>query len=327
MTLDLGYLSRIVPSFSRSISAENPCGEAGGGARAAVGTGRAAARELGQGWKIAPAVAVEPGETRILADIEGPGTIQHVWMGVNGNSQTTVVRIVWDGSEVASVDCPVGHFFACGWGGVEPVSSLAVCMNPRNGFNCYWEMPFRVSCRISVENVGIEPIGLYYQIDYARQTVPEDVGRFHARFRRSGSGLEGNTHTVLDIARCGGQYVGTCLFWQPGMAGDRRIEFLVDEGRPGESCRISGLAGYFGCSESAVPVSGVPDLREFSTPYSGLARATGPEGAVSPIVGFTLYRWHVMDPIRFTTGIRVALASMNLSGKELSSVAYWYQRP
>jgi hypothetical protein len=203
-------------------------------------------------------------------------------------------------------------------------------MNPRNGFNCYWEMPFRVSCRISVENVGTEPIGLYYQVDYALHTVPGDVGRFHARFRRSAPCPEADTHAILDIARCGGQYVGTCLFWQPGAAGgagDRRMEFLVDEGGTGETCRVSGLAGYFGCSESSVPVSGVPDLREFSTPYSGLARATGPEGAVSPIVRFTLYRWHVMDPIRFTTGIRVAFASMDPAGEELASVACWYQQP
>ena len=329
MDLHLGSLSRLCPAVSRSICAENPQGDAGGGGRAETGTGQAAARDLGRGWKVSPATAIEPGQSRLIADIEGPGSIQHVWMGVNGDPRLALLRIAWDGSEAPSVECPVGHFFACGWGGVEAISSLAVCMNPRNGLNCWWEMPFHVSCRLSVENVGPEPIVVYYQIDYTLAGVADDAGCFHAQFHRSVGG-HGRAHAVLDGARGRGQYVGTYLAWQPGPAcepGNRRIEFQNDGTGDGREVRCPDLAAYF-CSSNG--------FREFSTSYCGLARATGPEGVASPVARFGLYRWHIMDPIRFTEGLRVVIGAGDTvegaegrvtPGEEIASVAYWYQQP
>jgi hypothetical protein len=336
--LHLGNLSRLSSSVSRSISAESPAGGAGGGGRAAAGTGQAAARDLGRGWKVSPAVAIEPGETRLLADIEGPGSIQHVWMGVNGTSRHAMLRFAWDGCQVPAVECPVGDFFACGWGGVEPVSSLAVCMNPRNGFNCWWEMPFRASCRITVENIGPEQIVLYYQVDYAIAAVPEDAGYFHAQFHRSGPDGNRCAHPVLDEVKGRGQYVGTSLSWQPDAACDRddgRVIFLVDgTGADGEA-RSSTLPGYFGRWGAVPPGYDAGGFRGFSSPYCGLARATGPEGAASPFARFSLYRWHIMDPVRFATSLRVLIIPPGTQvvgidappGGELASVAFWYQQP
>ena len=48
---------------------------------ATEGTGASCARDLGQGWKVSPSVRVEPGETIVLADIEGPGAIQQAAHG------------------------------------------------------------------------------------------------------------------------------------------------------------------------------------------------------------------------------------------------------
>lgn len=323
MDQGLGNLSRLSSSVSRSITAENPGGGAGEGGRAVTGTGQAAARELGRGWKVSPAAAIEPGQTLLLAGIEGAGSIRHIWMGVNGNPRLVVLRFAWDGSPAPAVECPVGHFFACGWGGVERISSPAVCMNPRNGLNCWWSMPFRSSCRITAENVGAEQIVIYYQVDYGLGEIPEDAGRFHARFHGPVPRGNESPHVVLDETRGRGQYVGTYVAWQPGTGHDgdgRSIEFHIDGGGRAEVARRSGLAEYFG-------FSGAP-AAEFSTPYSGLARATGPEGAASPFTRFGLYRWHLMDPIRFASSLRVTIGSPGAGQlDELSSVAYWYQAP
>ena len=131
---------------------------------ATEGTGAACARDLGQGWKISPSVRIEPGETFTLADITGPGAIQHIWMTLKGTWRYNILRIYWDGQEQPSVECPVGDFFACGWGRYAQISSLAVCVNPARAFNCYWEMPFRKRCRITMTNIGDEEMTLYYQI-------------------------------------------------------------------------------------------------------------------------------------------------------------------
>jgi hypothetical protein len=39
-----------------------------------------------------------------------------------------------------------------GWNRYAQLSSLAVCVNPGSAFNCYWVMPFRKSCRITITN-------------------------------------------------------------------------------------------------------------------------------------------------------------------------------
>ena len=113
-----------------------------------------------------PYIIIQPGEVFTIADIEGPGAIQHIWMTPTGSWRNTIMRIYWDGLEYPSVECPVGDFFACGWGEYAQVSSLAVCVNPGSAFNCYWEMPFKKHAKITMENRDDEPMTLYYQIDY-----------------------------------------------------------------------------------------------------------------------------------------------------------------
>src|SRR5262249_50996195 len=162
--LHLGNLPRLSPARTRSISPENFTGEKGRGGMAIEGTGAQAARDLGQGWKVSPSIRIPPGETRVLADIAGAGAVQHIWMTPTGHWRHSILRIYWDGAAQPSVECPVGDFFACGWNRYAQVSSLAVCINPGSAFNCYWEMPFRSSCHITMTNIADAEMTLYYQI-------------------------------------------------------------------------------------------------------------------------------------------------------------------
>ena len=161
--MNMGNLWRLSDAKTRSISPENFDGAKGKGGMATLEEGNAhlAARELGQGWKVNPYIIIQPGEVFTIADIEGPGAIQHIWMTPTGSWRNTIMRIYWDGLEHPSVECPVGDFFACGWGEYAQVSSLAVCVNPGSAFNCYWEMPFKKHAKITMENRDDEPMTLY----------------------------------------------------------------------------------------------------------------------------------------------------------------------
>src|SRR5262249_23219772 len=161
---------------------ENFTGEKGRGGMATEGTGAVAARDLGRGWKLSPSIRIAPGETRVLADIEGSGAIQQIWMTPTGHWRASGLRIYWDGPETPSVECPVGDFFACGWNRYAQVSSLAVCVNPGSAFNCYWEMPFRSRCCMTMTNLADAEMTLYYQVNYTLTEVPEDAAYFHAQF-------------------------------------------------------------------------------------------------------------------------------------------------
>lgn len=146
--LNLGNLARLSHAKSRSISPENFTGEKGKGGMSVDGLAKNAARDLGQGWKVSPFIQIQPKETFVLAEIQGPGAIQQIWMTPSGKWRFSILRFYWDGEKEPSVEVPVGDFFACGWGEFAQVSSLPICVNPGSGLNSYWVMPFRKSCKI-----------------------------------------------------------------------------------------------------------------------------------------------------------------------------------
>src|SRR3972149_1851977 len=125
LNLNLGNLSRLSRAKTRSISPESFTGEKGKGGMATEGTGARAARDLGQGWKISPSVRIEPNKTFVLAEIQGPGAIQHIWMTPTGNFRYSILRFYWDGETEPSIEVPVGDFFASGWGEYAQINSLA----------------------------------------------------------------------------------------------------------------------------------------------------------------------------------------------------------
>jgi len=139
----LGNLYHLSNAKTRSISPENFTGEKGKAGMATEGTGKGAARELGRTWKVSPSVVIKAGTTFTLGEIKGPGCIQQIWMTPTGNFKKSILRFYWDGETEASIECPVGDFFACGWGKYAQINSLPICVNPGSAFNCYWPMPFR----------------------------------------------------------------------------------------------------------------------------------------------------------------------------------------
>jgi hypothetical protein len=334
--LNLGNLSLLSKAKSRSISPENFTGEKGRGGMATEGTGAACARDLGQGWKISPSIHIQAGEDRVLADIEGPGAIQQIWMTPTGRWRLTILRIYWDDQEQPSVECPVGDFFACGWNRYAQVSSLAVCVNPGSAFNCYWEMPFRKRCRITMTNLADEAMTLYYQLNYTLTDVPEEAAYFHAQFRRTNPLPYKEVYTITDGVKGWGQYVGTYLAWQVNNSnwwGEGEIKFYLDGDRDFPTICGTGTEDYFCGSYNFDVGKEQGGYREFTTPYAGLPQVLRPDGTYQSQTRFGMYRWHIMDPIRFEQDLRVTIQALGWrSGgrylplqDDIASVAYWYQ--
>ncbi len=351
LNLNMGNLSRLSHAKTRSISPENLTGEKGKGGMATVGTGASAARDLGQGWKISPSLKVEPKQVLTLAEMQGPGAIEHIWMTPSGKYRFSIVRIYWDGEREPSVEAPIGDLFACGWGRYAQISSLAVCVNPGSGLNSYWEMPFRKSCKVTLENLDDEPMTIYYQIDYVLTEVPEDAAYFHAQFRRSNPLPYMANHVILDGVKGWGHYVGTYLAWgvrNTGWWGEGEIKFFLDGDTQFPTINGTGTEDYFCGSydfDAAAPAA-LPNLlqpgtpppggshyQEFTSPYSGLAQVIRPDGHYDSQQRFGLYRWHIMDPIRFEKDIKVTIQALGwrAGGRylplqdDISSMAFWYQ--
>jgi hypothetical protein len=331
----LSGVARLSRAKTRSISAENPTGEAGKGGMATEGTGAQAARDLGQGWKVSPSIHVEPGHTATLADIAGPGAIQHIWLTCHPQHwRRMILRAYWDGEETPSIETPVGDFFCSGWCERANVTSLPIAVNPAGGMNSYWPMPFRGSARITMENVGPEPVTLYFQITYALDDVPDDLAYFHAQWRRDNPLAYKEVHTLVDGVRGHGQYVGTYIAWgvnNTGWWGEGEIKFYLDGDQDFPTICGTGTEDYFGGAWNFEHPRG--EYGVFSAPFTGLPQVLKPDGLYRSQQRFGLYRWHVLDPIRFEQDLRVTIQALGWrSGRrylplqdDIASVAYWYQ--
>lgn len=341
--MSLGNLSRLSDAKTRSISPENFTGEVGGGGKATEGTGASPARSLGQGWKISPSIDVAPGETFTLANITGQGAIQHIWATVRGARwRFMILRMYWDDQEHPSVECPIGDFFANGLESYAPVNSAAVCVNPGRAFNCYWEMPFRRRARITLTNLDEASIRIYYQIDYTLTVVPDDVAYFHANFRRSNPLPFKTNYTIVDGIRGKGHYVGTYMVWgtnNTGWWGEGEIKMFIDDDRQFPTICGTGTEDYFCGAYNFDPghldPQRSPGYAEFCTPYAGLCQVVRPDGVYRSQQRFGMYRWHIMDPIRFDSELRVTIQALGWRPDaerrylplqdDIASVAFWYQ--
>lgn len=331
LKMSLGNLPRLSDAETRSISPESFTGEKGKAGMATEGTGANAARELGQGWKISPSVRIEAGQTFVMADVQGSGAIQHIWMTPTGNNRFNLLRIYWDGEETPSVECPAGDFFACGLGQYTTVTSSAVCVNPGSGFNCYWQMPFRKGYKMTMTNIDEKAMVLYYQIDYTLTGIPQDMAYFHAQFRRVNPVPAKEVYTILDDVRGQGHYIGTYMTWgsnSPGWWGEGEIKFYIDGDKEFPTICGTGTEDYF-CGSYGFEKPGTREYQEFNAPYTGMPQVIKSEKQPR----FSLYRWHIMDPIRFEKDLRVTMQALGWKSEgrylpledDLSSVAFWYQ--
>lgn len=347
--LSLGSLPFLSNAKSRSVSPENVYGEKGRGGMAEVSDdpqsevlrigqqweNNASARELGRGWKVRPCIHIRGGSVATIMDVDGPGVIQQIWMTPTGCWRHSILRIYWDGCEHPAVECPVGDFFACGWGKFAQVSSLAVCVNPGSAFNCYWAMPFRKKCRITLENIGVENVRLFYQINYSLEEVADSAGYFHAQFRRANPVAYGEPYIIVDGIEGQGQYVGTYMAWgvnNNGWWGEGEIKFFMDGDGEFPTICGTGTEDYF-CGSYNFENPATKQYQEFTTPYAGLPQVIRPDGLYVSQQRFGLYRWHILDPIRFEKELRITIQALGWRSNnrylplqdDIASVAYWYQ--
>jgi len=336
--LDLSSLSRLSHAQTRSISPENFSGEKGKAGMSTDGPALKSARDLGQGWKVSPYVVIKPKETFVLADVQGMGAIQQIWMTPSGTWRFAIIRFYWDGEKDPSIEAPIGDFFACGWQKYAQISSLPVCVNPGRAFNSYWLMPFRKSFKVTIENIADENFTIYYQINYTLTQIPDDAAYFHAQFRRVNPLPYKDVYTLLDGVQGWGHYVGTYMAWgvnNNGWWGEGEIKFYLDGDTDFPTICGTGTEDYFcGSYDFDAPgPDGVIRYTEFTTPYAGLAQVIRGDGHYNVMQRFGLYRWHIMDPIRFEKNLKVTIQALGWrSGgrylplqDDIASTAFWYQ--
>lgn len=338
----LDSITQLSDEETRSITAENPSGD--------VGAGGQAASNLGPGRKGQPCLRdVTPGSTETLAEIEGPGTIRHIWITVRDKTDAgpsvlrdLVLRMYWDGEDDPSVEVPLGDFFCNGHATRCEVNSVPIVVVPDGGFNCYFPMPFADNARITVESQHpVEIPAFFYQIDYSvGAELPEDTAYFHAQWRRENPTTCGEDYTIVDEINGRGHFIGTYFAWTALSDlwwGEGEVKCYIDGDDEYPTICGTGTEDYVGgawCfNDPSKSDETFPSPKTYSTPYMGYPFYNNGEDGQGGPPKHGLYRWHIPDPIHFNEDLRVTVQQIGHNSRELfersddvSSVAYWYQQ-
>ncbi len=319
--LGLGTLPLLAEGKSRSISAENKEGKPGCGGQA------------GNGRKGSAFISLPAGSKATLANINGAGIIQHIWLTFPQRldnelflSRKIWLRMYWDNEKKPSVEAPIGDFFGMGHGERKMYYSLPMSICPTGGHNCYFPMPFASRAVIEIENRSAKEVkGFYYQIDFLRvKKLPKNAGRFHAQWRQEKPTQKLRDYVIADNIAGQGHYVGTVLSvntLEKNWWGEGEIKFYIDDDKEYPTICGTGTEDYFGGAWNFG--------QEFCAPFSGLSFSAGGERKSSR---HSMYRWHILDPIRFKKGLRVTIQQIGWDkglyerSDEVSSVAYWYSK-
>lgn len=289
---------------------------------------------------------IEPGETKVLADIDGPGLITHLWMTQRNHYRDVLLRITWDNARSPSVNVPLGDFFGLGHGIVNSYQSLlfTASTNQNNHFetgcalNCYVPMPFRERALVELVNEGKEPHRQYFYVDWEKlDHVPDETqGYFHAEFRREnpfggwGHEIRVNTPEANIVNKERTAY-------------DNNYVILETKGEGhyiGCNLSVTNFQGtWWGEGDDMIWVDGYkwpPDLHGTGS-EDYLNQAWGMQDNAflrngssiheSNTDGYqTSYVHHIENPVRFRKEIKVTIehGHGNHLCNEMSSTAYWY---
>lgn len=285
----------------RTISFENPAGTAG--------TAGAAAR----GRKGSPSRTIAAGERVVLADIDAPGIVRHVWLTVPPmrpqRLRALVVEAYYDDTTEPSVAVPLPDFFGAVHGRPVPYASALQSTQEGRGFNSWIPMPFRRHLRVELTNHTDRDVELYYQLDLDVGPVPDDVGLLHASFRRQNPTFLGEDFVIADGFTGPGRFlgcnVGVRVLHDPPFFtwyGEGEVKMYLDDDDVLPTWCGTGLEDYVGTAWG---------MGAHQTQYQGvpLELAASPRTRPMPdLVSF--YRWHLPDPIVFERRLRVTIQQL-----------------
>ncbi len=299
---------------SRSISFENPTGLPGEGGKASS--------KLGVGRKGLPSKKIQPGETVQLCDIEGPGTVRHIWITCDNDpvpQRSYVIRVWWDGQEHPSIECPVGDFFGAAHGKVMPYMSAAHSVGPKAGLNIWLPMPFTKRMKMTFTNEGTASTPLFYQIDYTLgDRHASDVGRLHVLFRRENPTTEKRDFELLPKREQKGRFIGSVIgirnlhpqqWW-----GEGEVKVYMDGDKEFPTICGTGAEDYVGLSWG---------IQQHAFYYNGCS--------LNQNNFVTMYRWHLPDPIAWKKEARITIQQIAYKGglaetsDDWSCATFWYE--
>ena len=291
-------------STPRWISPENPMGAKGAGGRENRGA-------KGHAFE-----TIAVGKSHVLADIQGAGIIDRMWMTIEDRSPEALrglkLEIFWDEAAIPAVSVPLGDFFLHGAGEMVPMETALFSSPEGRSFVSYVPMPFRKGARLVVTNESGKQVNLiFYDINYRlMRSQPKDTLYFHAWWSRDRATKLGQDFRILPRIQGRGRFLGASVtvltnpVYEKTWWGEGEIKIAIDGDKAeGPTLVGTGTEDYIGTAWGQ---------GAYINRYQGAPIATWDgEGR------WTFYRFHTPDPIFFDRDIEVALQQMGGARKAI----------
>lgn len=297
---------------------------------------------------------IEPGQTRLVGEVEGPGIIKHIWMTIASNEpyhlKKMVLRMYWDDEDSPSVEAPIGDFFGLGLGKYVMYESKYTSVGSQKALNADFAMPFKKKAKITITNEGGQAVNaFYYNIDWEKhKSLPEETMYFHAQYRQqtptdgwtnewpnnyvpkinNHKNVDGTGNYVMMEAIGAGNYIGAThsIIQNQGDWWGEGDEMIYIDGAKDAQIKGTGAEDYYlgawcygGCGIN--PFGGTKPTFAYQT-YGNPQNGGDNKGAE-----WTVYRFHDNSPIPFKKSFKMTIehGHANHRSDNYYTVAYWYQ--
>ncbi len=258
--------------------------------------------------------SLKAGETKVLVNVRGAGSIRRMWLTVNQRDPKMLralrLEMFWDDAAEPAVSVPFGDFFGAILGRCVAFESEFFSSPEARSFNCFIPMPFRKAARITLSNDSNRDVEkLFYDVDYLLTDKPDaEALYFHATWRRERWTTLGRDFQILPKVRGEGRFLGANIgvIVHPdntGWWGEGEIKMYLDGDTDYPTLAGTGTEDYIGTGWG----QGV-----FHHRYQGCLVADRENGQ------FTFYRYHIPDPVYFHRDLRVTM--QQIGGTQKSKV-------
>ncbi len=271
-------------------------------------------------------VTVEPGETAVIAKLDGPQAITALKAKMSftdredqmAGLRKLALRITWDGQDKPAVWCPLGDFFGTAPG--ENLYKTLMTGMTKDGYYSYWYMPFGRTAVVELVNDGKVARSAEFEIAHAPLGREFDgLGYFHAKWHRDTFKLSRDRWPdwVMLRTKGRGRYCGVMLHvWNPrgGWWGEGDEKFFVD-GEKFPSTFGTGSEDFFGYAWC--------DPHLFQKPYHAQTMTQMNKGHQSVL------RWNICDNVPFETSFEGCIEKYDHPGPGVryANTVYWYLSP
>ena len=280
---------------TRSISFENTTGEKGKGG------------QRNKGAKGSAMNYFAPGESKVIAEITGPGIIHRFWITggfvyTPENRRNMIIEIYWDGDTKPAVSVPLHDFFSMSIPVKYAFESELFSQPEGRSYNSFVQMPFKKNAKVVVRNLTKNSQMVFFELNYSLvKKLPPNSLYFHAYWHRDVKTELKKDFEILPKVEGKGRFLGCSVgvicdtIYQPSWFGEGEVKMYLDNDKKFPTLCGTGTEDYIGTGWGQLPYANMTQGSPVGDPDKGL---------------YSFYRLHTVDPIYFKEDCKVTIQQM-----------------